>query len=42
VYKQHALIEHLVREVRFLREQRPSDDAVGLARNLRDEIPPHY
>ena len=42
VYKQQSLIEHLLKEVRFLREQRPAEDGQTQLRDLRDEIPPHY
>lgn len=42
VYKQQSLIEHLLKEVRFLREQRPAEDGQTRIRDLRDEIPPHY
>jgi SlyX protein len=35
------LIERLVEEIKYLRQQVP-DGGSGGARNLRDELPPHY
>lgn len=40
VARQQLQIDLLVRELRQLREQMP--DGRGAARNLRDELPPHY
>lgn len=40
VAEQRRQIEVLVREVVQLRRETPSGD--GGARNLRDELPPHY
>ena len=34
-------IDHLLAEVRWLRQQAPVDGAIGPP-NLRDELPPHY
>ncbi len=41
VVRQQRQIELLTRELLELRERRASDDAPA-ARNLRDELPPHY
>lgn len=47
IYKQQQQIEFLYREVKSLKEQMSASGSEGLgggtdARNLRDEIPPHY
>jgi SlyX protein len=39
VIRQQAQMERLIREVTHLRQQAPE---AGAARNLRDELPPHY
>lgn len=41
VYRQQQQIDALVRELRELRQRVPDGSQPG-ARNLRDEIPPHY
>lgn len=41
VYKQQQQIEFLYRELKSLKEQAGSNDQHS-ARNLKDEIPPHY
>ena len=41
IYQQQQLIERLVEEIKTLRQQVP-DGGSGGARNLRDELPPHY
>lgn len=41
VYKQQQQIEFLYRELKSIKEQAGSSDQSG-ARNLKDEIPPHY
>ena len=41
VARQQLQIEALIREVRALRERQP-EAGQGMARNLRDELPPHY
>ena len=41
LFRQQQLIERLARELAELRQQVP-DSTSGNARNLRDEIPPHY
>jgi len=47
IYKQQQQIEFLYREMRSLKEQMSAGGSEGLgggndARDLRDEIPPHY
>ncbi len=42
VVRQAQLIEQLVREVVQLRQQQAQAGEAGGARNLRDELPPHY
>jgi SlyX protein len=47
IYKQQQQIEFLYREMKSLKEQMSASGAEGLgggndARDLRDEIPPHY
>ncbi len=41
VARQQLQIEALIREVRALLERQP-EAGQGTARNLRDELPPHY
>ena len=41
VYRQQAQIDRLLRELLELQQRMPTGDA-GTARNLRDELPPHY
>jgi len=41
VYRQQQQIDALVQQVTQLREQGAGADG-GAARNLRDELPPHY
>jgi SlyX protein len=41
IVRQQQQIDTLVREVAHLRQQAP-EGGVGAARNLRDELPPHY
>jgi SlyX protein len=41
IYRQQQQIDSLIVQVAQLREQRP-DEGGGSARNLRDELPPHY
>ncbi len=41
ITRQQYQIDHLMREVQFLRQQAPNDGQVPV-RNLRDELPPHY
>ena len=47
IYKQQQQIEYLYREIKSLKEQMSASGSAGLgggsdARDLRDEIPPHY
>jgi SlyX protein len=47
IYKQQQQIEYLYREMKSLKEQMSASGSEGLgggsdARDLRDEIPPHY
>jgi SlyX protein len=42
VVRQAQLIDQLVREVVQLRQQQAQAGEAGGARNLRDELPPHY
>lgn len=47
IYKQQQQIEYLYREIKLLKEQMSASGSKGLgggndARDLRDEIPPHY
>ena len=47
IYKQQQQIEFLYREMKSLKEQMSASGSEGLdggndARDLRDEIPPHY
>ncbi|MDE2400726.1 MAG: SlyX family protein [Burkholderiales bacterium] len=41
IIRQQQQVDHLMREVGQLRQQVPQD-GIGMARNLRDELPPHY
>lgn len=41
IYRQQEQIDRLARQVLQLRQQAPAADAGG-ARDLRDELPPHY
>lgn len=41
IYRQQQAIDILVAELRQLRERMPEAGQAG-ARNLRDELPPHY
>lgn len=41
ITRQQDQIDHLTREVQFLRQQSPDEGPVP-QRNLRDELPPHY
>lgn len=41
VARQQDQIDLLMREINALRRQGPADEP-GAARNLRDELPPHY
>ncbi|WP_440111239.1 SlyX family protein [Acidovorax sp. BL-A-41-H1] len=41
IYQQQQLIDRLTHEVIELRKQAPEAGSGG-ARNLRDELPPHY
>ena len=43
IYRQQQQIDALARELAQLRQQHNAQaDGVGLPRNLRDELPPHY
>lgn len=42
VVRQQTQIDALIREVVQLRQQQSTESAGGAARNLRDELPPHY
>jgi SlyX protein len=41
IVRQQQQIDHLLRELAHLR-QLPQPGDVGAARNLRDELPPHF
>ena len=41
IYRQQQQIDDLMREVLQLRQQRPEGGGTE-ARNLRDDLPPHY
>ncbi len=41
IVRQQQLIDELTRQIGQLR-QSATQDGVGTARNLRDELPPHY
>lgn len=41
IVRQQLQIDLLIREITQLRQQTP-DGGVGAARNLRDELPPHF
>jgi len=42
IYRQQEQIDSLLRQVALLRQQSPEPGTGGGARNLRDELPPHY
>ena len=42
VFRQQQQIDALIHELRTLRERMPEGGGGADARNLRDEIPPHY
>jgi SlyX protein len=43
IYRQQQQIDALARELAQLRQQHSAQaDNIGQARNLRDELPPHY
>ena len=41
IVRQQQQIDQLIREVAHLR-QSSTDGGLGVARNLRDDLPPHY
>ena len=41
IVRQQQQIDILIREIGHLRQSTP-DEGVGMARNLRDDLPPHY
>jgi SlyX protein len=41
IFRQQQQIDQLIRAISRLQQQVPEDGA-GEARNLRDELPPHY
>jgi len=41
IIRQQEQIDRLTQELRWLRQQTPTDAATG-PRNLRNELPPHY
>lgn len=41
IVRQQAQLDMLVRELRDMKQQLPSEDTVRV-RSLRDELPPHY
>jgi SlyX protein len=41
IVRQQRQIDMLMREIAYLR-QSSTDGGIGPARNLRDELPPHY
>jgi SlyX protein len=41
IIRQQDQIDRLTREVQWLRQQAPAQDAAA-PRSLRDELPPHY
>jgi SlyX protein len=41
IVRQRDQIDHLLAEVRWLRQQAPAEGS-NAPRNLRDELPPHY
>jgi len=41
IVRQQDQIDHLLAELRWLRQQAPAEGAIG-PRSLRDELPPHY
>ena len=42
VYRQQEQIDSLAQQVSQLRSQQGADAGGGAARNLRDDLPPHY
>lgn len=42
IYRQQQQIDSLVQQVAHLRQQSQNAGQDGAARNLRDELPPHY
>ncbi|HYW58086.1 MAG TPA: SlyX family protein [Polaromonas sp.] len=42
IIRQQHQIDSLMREVADLKQQAPVDGGVGGARNLRDDLPPHF
>jgi len=42
IIRQQQTIDALIAQVRDLRDQSASASEGGAARNLRDELPPHY
>lgn len=42
IYRQQQQIDRLILQVTQLKEQMQSSGQDGAARNLRDELPPHY
>jgi SlyX protein len=41
IIRQQDQIDRLIQEVRWLRQQAPTEGSAA-PRNLRDELPPHY
>jgi len=41
IVRQQQQIDILIREIGHLRQSTP-DEGVGMPRNLRDDLPPHY
>jgi SlyX protein len=41
IIRQQNQIDQLTRELQHLRQQAPEENPMG-ARNLRDDLPPHY
>lgn len=42
IYRQQQQIDSLIQQVALLRQQSQNAGQDGAARNLRDELPPHY
>lgn len=42
VYRQQQQIDALQRQLREMAQRQASEPGSGAARNLRDELPPHY
>jgi SlyX protein len=42
IYRQQQQIDSLIQQVAHLRQQSQNAGQDGAARNLRDELPPHY